>query len=160
MKTPGDSTTMDTSVLERRERFQRRQQVLRIVFDGPHARAAEDRGKGAPHHVAIGQHVGDAGRNAQIVLEHDEDAVFAPHQIGAAHIDIGAVRHGEPAHLAPVMLRAVDHAARNEPVLQHAPVAVDVVQKQIERRDALLQSRFEARPFRRGDDARQTDRWE
>ena len=65
------------------------------------------------------------------------------------------MRHREPAHLAAIMLRAVDHAARDEPVLEHAAVAVDVVQEEIERSDALLQSRFEACPFGRGDEPRQ-----
>ena len=125
------------------------------MLDRAHARAAEHRREGAAHHIAVGQHVGDAGRHAQIVFEHDKFAVFVADQIGAADIHIGAVRHREPAHLAAVMLGAVDHAARHQAVLQHAAVAVDVVQEKIEREDALLQAGFEARPFRRGDDARQ-----
>jgi len=52
------------------------------------------------------------------------------------------------------MLRAIDHAARDQPVFQHPALAVDVVQKQIERRDTLLETRFEARPVGRGDDPR------
>jgi len=51
------------------------------MFDGAHAGAAENRRERAPHDVAIGEHVGDAGRT-EIVLKHDEDAVLAPHQIG------------------------------------------------------------------------------
>ena len=141
--------------LKRRQRTQRRQQLPRIMFDRAHAHRAKQVGKSAAHHIAIGEHVGDARRHAQIVLQHDEGAVFAAHQIGAADIDIGAVRHLQSAHLAPVMLGAVDHRARNDAILQHASVAIDVAQEMIERQDALFQARFDMRPLAGGDDARQ-----
>ena len=65
------------------------------------------------------------------------------------------MRHVEVAHLAPVMLGAVDQLARHHAVLQDAAVAIDVAQEQVERREALLQAGFDPRPFLGGDDARQ-----
>ena len=125
------------------------------MLDRLDARGAKHARKGAADDFAIGQHVGDARRHAQIVFEHDEGAVFAPHQIGAADIDISAVRHGQPMHLAAVMLRAVYHLARDHAVLEHAAIGVDVAQEQIERDDALLEARLDPRPFFRRDDPRQ-----
>ena len=152
---PGVSTAIETLSWKRRERLQRRQQLLRIMLDRPHAGTAEDRRERASHHLAVGEHVGDARRHAQIVFEHDERAVFAPHDVRSADVDIGVERHRQAAHLAPVMLRAVDQIARHEAVVQDPPVVVDVLQEKIERRDALLQACFEPVPFRGRDDARQ-----
>ena len=53
------------------------------------------------------------------------------------------------------MLRAVDHAARNDPVLEHAAIGIDVAKKEIERGNPLLQPGFDAGPFLGGYDARQ-----
>ncbi len=53
------------------------------------------------------------------------------------------------------MLGAVDHRARHDAVLQHAAVAIDVAQEQVERSDALGQAALDAVPFAGGDDARQ-----
>jgi hypothetical protein len=112
-------------------------------------------GKGAPRHIAVGQHIADAGRHAQIVFQHHKVAGFVADQIAAADIDIGAVRHRQSAHLAPVMLGAVNHRARQHAVLQHPPVIVDVAQEQVQGMNALGQAAFDPVPFGRGDDARQ-----
>ena len=52
------------------------------------------------------------------------------------------------------MLGAVDHGAGHHAVLQHPPVIVDVAQEQVQRLDALGQARFQPRPFRPRDNAR------
>ncbi len=141
--------------MERYQRAQHRQQFLRIMLDRSDPCGAEDVREGAAHHVAVGQHVRDAGRHAQIVLQHDEGAILAADQIGAADIDVGAVRDGEPTHLAAVMVRAVNQLARHHAVLQHQAVAIDILQEKVERRDALRQPALDARPFGGRDDARQ-----
>ena len=53
------------------------------------------------------------------------------------------------------MFAAIDHFARDHAVGQDAAFVVDVVQKQIERGDALRQAALDVAPFRAGDDARQ-----
>ena len=66
------------------------------------------------------------------------------------------MRHGQSAHLAAVMLGAVDHGARHDAVLQHAAVAVDVAQEKVERRGCAASGRASIRvPFLGRDDARQ-----
>jgi len=44
----------------------------------------EHGGKGATHDIAVRQHVGNAGRHAQIVFQYDEIARLVAHQIRAA----------------------------------------------------------------------------
>ena len=67
--------------LEGRQRLERREKLLRIMVDGTNARRPKHARKGAAHHFPIRQHVGNAGRHAQIVFQHDESAVFASNQI-------------------------------------------------------------------------------
>jgi hypothetical protein len=78
------------------------------VLDRANSHRAKDGRKGPAHDVPVRQHVGNAGGNAQIVLEDNEGAVLAAHEIGPADIDVGIVRNLEPAHLAAKMLRAED----------------------------------------------------
>ena len=57
---------------ERRDRLQRREQLVRIVLDRRDAMPREQLGEQPHHHLAVLQHVGDAGRRAGVVLEHVE----------------------------------------------------------------------------------------
>ena len=134
--------------VERRQGAQGRQQLQRIMLDRAHAHGAEHRREGAPRHIAVGQHVADARGHPQIVFQHDEVAGLVADQVAAADIDVGAVRHRQSAHLAPVMLGAIDHRARHHAVLQHPAVGIDVAQEQIQGEDALGQAAFDAVPFR------------
>ena len=69
--------------------------------------------------------------------------------------DDGLPNEWHAAHLAAIMLGAVDHRTRHDAVLQHLRLAIEVAQEKIERADALLEAGFDACPFLRGDDARQ-----
>src|SRR5262245_45803945 len=67
------------------ERTQDGQQHLRVMVNGPNAVIAEKRRENALKNFAVGQHVGDAARNPQIVLENGEFAVGQANEIGAAY---------------------------------------------------------------------------
>ena len=131
----------------RRQRAQRGQQQLRIMLDGPHAVALKELRKGPLHHAAVGEHVAHAGGHAQIVFEHHKLAVVQPQQIRAHHRDVDVARHLQAAHLAPVVLAAVDQFARHHAVVQDLGVEVDIAQEKIERRDALRQAALDAVPL-------------
>ena len=55
-------------------RFQHFEELAGILVDGAHRESFEDAGEDALEDLAIFQHVGDAGGDAQIVFE---DVVFA-----------------------------------------------------------------------------------
>ena len=54
-------------------------------IDRPHLVALEQQREHALHHLAVGQHVGNAARHAQVVLEHVEAAVAAAHGATRLH---------------------------------------------------------------------------
>ena len=64
-----------------RRLLQRLQQQAAVVVDGPHVVALEQFRKQPHHHPAVGQHVGDAGRHPQVVLEDVEVAVVVADQV-------------------------------------------------------------------------------
>ncbi len=138
-----------------RKRAQRGEQELRIVLDGTHAVAVEELREGALHDAAVGEHVAHAGRHAQIVFEHDELAGVQAQQVGADDGDVDVAGNLQAAHLAAVVLAAVDQFARNNLVVEDLGFGVDVAQKEIESGDALGEAALDAIPLLRGDEARQ-----
>ena len=106
------------------------------------------------HHLAVLQHVGDAGGRAGIVLEDVEGALVDPHDVDAGDVDVDPVRHLEADHLRPVMRVAEDEVGRDDAGLDAFLRAVDVGEEGVERGDALLQAAFEIGPFRLGQHAR------
>jgi hypothetical protein len=48
------------------------EQKIRIVLDGPDALCRKELGEEPHHHLAVLEHVRDAGRDAQVVLENVE----------------------------------------------------------------------------------------
>ena len=65
------------------------------------------------------------------------------------------MRDREALHLAPEVLAAVDDRARHHAVLQDPPFGVDVVQEQVQRREALGQAALDEVPFRGRQDPRE-----
>ncbi len=110
---------------------------LGVVFDRLHAVVAEELGKRPLHHPAAGQHVGDAARHPQIVFQHHEFSIAEPKKICARDRDIHIPRHLQTAHLSSELPAAVHDLARHMAVVEDLALVIDIVQKQVERGDAL-----------------------
>jgi hypothetical protein len=115
------------------ERAQRRQQSLAIVIDAADAGEPEQLRENALHHLARGEHVGNAAGDAQVVLKHHIAAVGQAHQIGAGHGDVDAAGNVEFAHLPPEMLARINNFARHNSGGQAAALVVDIAQEEIQR---------------------------
>ena len=131
-----------------------REQVARVVVDRADAAGLEDLREGALHHVAVLEHVGDAGRAAQVVLEHVDLAVAVAHQVGAGDVAPDALRRVQPDALRPEGRRGVDDLGGNDPVLDDLLLVIDVVDERVQRVDALLQPALDPCPLRGAHDAR------
>ena len=109
----------------------------------------------AHHRRAVLEDVRDAARDAEVVLEDVVDAVAVAHEIAASDHATRAVRHRDAARLAQKSRRAADQPLGDDAVAQNRAVAdVQVLEKLIQRRDALNEAALDERPFGRGDDAR------
>ena len=73
------------------------------------------------------------------------------HQVGADDVQILAARRVEAGHLGTVALRLQDEILGHQALAQDVALVVDVMQKAIERADALQQPGLDALPFRCGD---------
>ena len=111
--------------------------------------------KGPLHDAPVGEHVAHAGRDAQIVFEDDEFAVVQAQKIAAHDGDINIARNLQAAHLAAIVLAAVDKLARNNAIAENLGVEVNVAQEEIECRNALYEAALNAIPFRGRDQAGQ-----
>jgi hypothetical protein len=103
----------------------------------------------------VGQHVGDAAGNAEIVFEHGEAAIGKADQVGAADADVNSARDVETAHLAAEVAASIDEFFGDDSVGQDFSVVVDVFEKQIQGGDALGETALDLAPFGVGNDAGQ-----
>ena len=138
----------------RRDRLQRRQQLVGIILDRRHAVAREQFREKPQHDLAVFQHVGHARRRARIVLEHVEIVGVDAHDVDAGDMHIDVVRH-----LLPVHFRAEDRVLENQILghdagLEHFAPVIDVLDISVDRLDPLLEPALQSLPFGRGEDAR------
>ena len=138
----------------RRDRFQRRQQFVRIIFDRRDAIAREQLGKQPQHDLAVFQHVGDARRRARIVLEHIESVGIDAHDIDAGDVDVNIVRHLLTVHLRAEHRILKHQVLGNDAGAQDFAAAIDVLDIGVDRLDALLEAAAQRVPFRCGKNAR------
>ena len=138
----------------RRDRAQHVEQVLRIALDGPHVVVLEDLRPDALEHAPVLQHVRHARRRAQVVLEHEQLAARVAHEIAAHHVRVHAERHVHAAQLAAIAARTEHELRRQHAGAQDALPVIDVVEEEVERADALLESARDAVPLVWHDHAR------
>ena len=141
-------------IVAERHRAQGRQQLLGVVGDRQHAHGREQLGREPHHHLAVLQHVRDAGRRAHIVLEDVEVLLADPHQVDAGDVGMHVARQLEPLRHRHELgvhqdLRLGDHAGAADLAL-----VVGVGQEGVERPHPLLQPLVQVFPFVPGDDPR------
>ena len=137
------------------ERAKRGEQRLAVMRNRPHLIPVEKRRQDALGDLAVGEHIGDAAWNPEVVFEHDEGAVGRPDQIGSRNRDVDVAVDADAAHLAPVMPAAQHQFARDNPLGEYSRVVVDVLEEQVDGGEPLREAALEGTPFSRGDDPRQ-----
>ena len=138
-----------------RKRAERREQDLRVVFDGADVVVAEELREDALHDAAIGEHVTHAAGNAQVVFKDNEVAVLKADEIRAANGDVDVARDLKAGHLAAKLRAGIDELTRDDAVGEDAAFVVDVFEEEVQGADALRKAAFDDFPFLAGDDARQ-----
>ena len=125
-----------------------------VIVDRHDVGLVDDVGQYAQHHVPVLDHVGDAGRGPDIVLEHHEAAVLVAHDVGAGDVGVDAARHVEADHRRLEVWVADHQRARHHAVPQDRLVVIDVPKEPVDRLHALAHAAFHQLPFARGQDAR------
>ena len=153
---PGVSTATFGSPLQAggATAFQRPEEQLRILPDRRDAVAGEKLRKEMHHRLPVLQHVGDAGRRAEIILQHIELTVARPHDVDADDVAVDVERRVVADHLGQIGHVCEDQVGRDAAGADDLLAVIDVVEEGIQRPDALLDAALEQPPFRRGDDAR------
>ncbi len=126
---------------------QRREQLLRVAGDRADPVVAERLGDRRGDRAAVGHHVGDPGRHADVVLEHPELAVVVADQVDPADVHAHPVGRLDPGRLAVEVRGGGDHAARYDAVVEDPAGVVHVVEEALERLHALLDAGLDPRPL-------------
>ena len=129
------------------------EELVGVVFHGAHAASLEDFREGALQRAAVLEHVADAGRAARVILEYKILTLVVADDVGAADVDVDVARHLDVHELPAEMLRRHHVMGGDGAVLDDVLFVIDVVEEEVERRDALDQAGFEVLPFTGGDDA-------
>ena len=138
----------------RRRRTQAGEQLVGVVVDRGDAMAGEQVGHQPHRHLAVLQHVGDPGGGAGVVLQHVELALADPDDVDAGDQHPEVVRRPAADHFRSVVGIAQDQLVGDDLLLQRRARAVDVLEEQVERGDALDEALFEEAPLGAGNDAR------
>ena len=131
----------------RRHRLHRLEQAVGIAVDRRDAEFAEQLGTQPQHRLAILQHVADARGGAGIVLQHEEIVGTRADQVDAADMRPDAVRRPHAGDLRPELWVAEDQVLREHALLQDAALAIDVVEKGVDRLDPLDEPGRQPCPF-------------
>jgi hypothetical protein len=137
-----------------RDRAQVVQQQVGVVLDRGDRLAGEEFGEEPHHHLAVFQHVGHAGRGAQVVFEYVVLALTRAHQVDAGDVGVDVLGYRDADHFLAELRIAQHLRGGDAPGLEDFLVVVDVVEEGVERLDPLPKALGHARPFVGRDDAR------
>ena len=126
------------------------QQQTAVVLHFLYAGAPVQPAHAGLHRFPVCNHIGDAGWDPQVVLQHSE-AVVGPDEVGAADANPGAVGGRKAAHLRAVLWALHDHVHGDDAVFENTGFAVDVFQEEVERLHPLGQPLFQETPLASGD---------
>jgi hypothetical protein len=140
--------------IARREAAQHLEEGRGVVLDRAHAAPLEEAGEGARHDHAVGQHVADPARRAQVVLQHRVPAVLAADDVDAAHVRVDVVGQLDAVDLTAEVRIREHEPPRDHAIVEDPRLVVDVAQEEVEGTHALDQSRLESGPLVGGDHPR------
>ena len=115
---------------------------------------AEQVGEDPLGHLAVLQHVRDAGRDPEVVLQHVEGAVGVAHEVTPTDVGPGAGGGVDADALGPEVDRVVEQLLAEHAVGDDLGVVVEVVDEEVERLQPLDQPPGDRGPFLGRDDPR------
>jgi hypothetical protein len=142
-------------VAARRQAAQYLNQFQRILVDRQDLARLENLRKRPRHDQPVLEHVGHAARCPDVVFQHQIIAgLGVAHQVDSGNVGVDASRHLDARHLPLVVLAGKHQRTRNLAVLEDALRAIDVLQEQIQRHDALRKTGLQSIPLRARDHTR------
>ena len=124
------------------------------MVDGGDALGGEQFGEQPHHHLAVFQHVADAARRTQVVLQHVESAVAVAHQVDPGDVRVDVAMQVEPVHDLLIAVVGQHLLRRDDAGLEDALIVIDVGEEQVQCLDPLDAPSLDPAPFADGDAAR------
>jgi hypothetical protein len=108
--------------------------------------------KGIFDNLAIGQHIRNTTRYTQVIFQHHKASITHTYQIRSNDRGIDVAWHAYALHLTAKMAAGIDHFAGQGTVVENVLFVIDVLQKHIQRGNALNQALFDLVPLGAGND--------
>jgi hypothetical protein len=128
------------------------QQLGGIAGDGLHPVAEERLGEHPRHGAPVLDHIGDAGRDADVVLEHAEPALGVFDEVDAGDVDTDVVSALHTVGVTPEVPGRRNEVARDDGVGKDGSGAVGVGEEHLEGPHALGDSLLDRAPLVRHDE--------
>ena len=113
----------------------------------------------AHHHLAVFQHIRDAGWGAQIILQHVVPAVTVADHVNAGDMGINIIVQIDALHTGLILLISKHLLTGDNTGIENMLVVVDVVQEGVERFYPLAYSCIKHPPFVGRNDTRHAVEW-
>ncbi len=113
------------------------QQALRVLVHRAYGLFGEEGREGAGHHPAVLDHVRDAGRHPDVVLQHPEPALLVPDQVDPGDVDADPVRRFYAVRRPVEVRRGVQQPVGHHTVREDPLPAVGVGEEGLQGEDPL-----------------------
>ena len=144
----------DARVIHQRAFAQGLQEVARVTLHWRNVMLLEHLRIEAHHHLTVFEHVGDAGRRTQVILQHVVLTVVIAHHIDAGDMGIGVVWQVDALHARLILLVGQHLLGRDQPRAQNILLMIDVIEEGVERFHPLANAAVNALPLPGGYDPR------
>ena len=92
-----------------------------------HAPPRHQFGEGTRHHVAVDEHIRDAARVAQVVLQNAVGPLLVADEIAADDVGVGAVRYVDALRLRAEVIVAQNEVTWDNFVFEDFLIVIDVI---------------------------------
>ena len=123
------------------------EQHVGVVVDRRDAVGREQLGEQPHHHFAVFQHIGDAGGDAEVVLQDEKLAGVVADDVDPGDVGVDAAGDVDALHLRAVLGITEDLLRGDHARLENLLVVVNVVEEGVQGPDPLLEAGLEAEPF-------------
>ena len=99
------------------------------------------------HDLSIRQHIRNAARHSQVVLQYGKLTAGKTDEVGTDYRSVYVVGDPDTPHLPLIILATVNEFERYSPFLQYSSLVVDISQEEIDGVYALAQATLDCMPF-------------
>ena len=134
--------------------LQHLQQLFGIILDRHDREAVEQLRKGSFHDLPVLEDIRNTGRASQVVFQDVNRAIGVTDEVGSGNVAPDSPRRIQADALLEKVFAGMDHILGKNPIAYDVLVVINIVNKEVQRPNSLLETGINESPFAALDDAR------